>query len=144
MDCRLVGKGSSHPNLTAIPNKLQMGKEKLKSLSSSLSYVSATIDIWSDRRMRGYMGITVYWIEPLTFQLRMGLLDVIRIKGSHTATNILEHFDGVMLKFGIKCKTVRIVSDDAANMKKAFEIQLEVPTDVVDDQLEAMDEVPDL
>ena len=41
--------------------------------------------------------------------------------------NILEHFDNVMLKFNIKCKSVRFVSDDAANMRKAFQLQLDVP-----------------
>ena len=41
--------------------------------------------------------------------------------------NILEHSDNVMLKFNIKCKSVRIVSDDAANMRKAFQLQLNVP-----------------
>jgi hypothetical protein len=59
----------------------------------------------------------------------MCCLAVIRIKGSHTGLNILEHFDNVMLKFNIKCKAVRVVSDGAANMRKAFELQLEVPAD---------------
>ena len=41
-----------------------------------------------------------------------------------------------MIEYGISCKSVRIVSDDAANMKKAFEVQLEVTGDM---QLEILD-----
>ena len=112
-----------------IPQKYAMGEEKVKSLFASLDYISATIDIWSDRRMRGFMGITVHWMDKHNFEMHMACLAVIRIKGSHTGVNILEHFDNVMLKFNIKCKAVRIVSDGAANMRKAFELQLEVPAD---------------
>ena len=75
------------------------------------------------------MGITVHWMDKHNFEMHMACLAVIRIKGSHTGVNILEHFDNVMLKFNIKCKAVRIVSAGAANMRKAFELQLEVPAD---------------
>ena len=112
-----------------IPQKYATGEEKLKSLFANIHDLSATIDIWSDRRMRGFMGITVHWMDKHTFEMHMACLAVIRIKGSHTGLNILEHFDNVMLKFNIKCKAVRIVSDGAANMRKAFELQLEVPAD---------------
>ena len=110
-----------------LPQKLQSGKEKLTSSFSNLDNLSATLDIWSDRRMRGFKGITIHWMDKDTFEMHMCCLAVIRIKGSHTGLNILEHFDNVMLKFNIKCKSVRIVSDEAANMRKAFELQLDVP-----------------
>lgn len=110
-----------------LPEKFATGKEKLKQRLSFVNHTAGTLDIWSDRRMRGYMGITAHWVDPVNFELWRACLGVVRIKGSHTAINILEHLDSIMIEFGIKFKSVRIVSDDAANMKKAFAIQLEVP-----------------
>jgi hypothetical protein len=88
------------------------------------------------------MGITIHWVDPIDFSMCMALLSVLRIKGSHTAVNIMEHLDSVMLEFALKCKTVRIVSDNAANMKKAFELQLEVPADGQEEQGQLLDVIP--
>jgi hypothetical protein len=138
-----VAPGGKWISSIRIPEKLALGKEKLKSLFRSIKHVSATIDICSDRRMRGYMGITVYWLEEPLFNMKMAVLDAIRIKGSHTAINMMENFDVALLDFGINCKSVRVVSDDAANMKKAFQLQLLVPNDEPNQQIQEMDTVPD-
>ena len=67
--------------------------------------------------MRAYMGITVHWMDETHFEMDMECLDVFRIKGSQTAVNILENVDNCLIRYGIKCKVNRIVSDTAANMK---------------------------
>jgi hypothetical protein len=60
---------------SSLPEKKTKGKEKLKSLNGSLNSISVTIDIWSDRRMRGFMGLTIQkkqvhrWISVQTSQL---------------------------------------------------------------------------
>ena len=59
--------------------------------------------------------------------MEMACLDVFRIKESQTAMNILENGDNCLLRYGIKCNVGRVVCDNAANMKKAFEIELIVP-----------------
>ncbi|XP_043987015.1 uncharacterized protein LOC122839489 [Gambusia affinis] len=35
----------------------------LKTQLSQTDHVSVTVDIWSDRKMRGFLGITVHWIQ---------------------------------------------------------------------------------
>ena len=53
---------------------------------------------------------------------------VFRMKGWHTSEAIFEVFHGIMTDFGIESKVVRVVSDNAANMKKAFTLSLYQPT----------------
>ncbi|CAL9706637.1 unnamed protein product [Knipowitschia caucasica] len=38
-------------------------RSRLKTQLSNTEHVSVTVDIWSDRKMRGFLGITVHWIE---------------------------------------------------------------------------------
>ena len=42
---------------------------------------------------------------------------------------IFELFHGIMTDFGLQKKTVRVISDNAANMKKAFRVQMVVPAE---------------
>ena len=100
------GKWISRTKLTELK---KVGEEQLLKLYTMKSNLSATIDIWTDRRMRAYMGITVHWMDKTHFEMDMACLDVFRIKGSHTAVNILEHVDNCFIRYGIKCKVTRIV-----------------------------------
>ena len=54
------GKWIANTKLPELELKL---KNKLKDLLKNVSYVSVTLDIWSDRRMRGYLGITFHYIH---------------------------------------------------------------------------------
>lgn len=38
-------------------------RSKLKTQLSNTDYVSVTVDIWSDRKMRGFLGVTVHCME---------------------------------------------------------------------------------
>lgn len=38
-------------------------KMKLKNELEVVDHLSVTVDIWSDRRMRGFLGVTVHWIN---------------------------------------------------------------------------------
>lgn len=52
--------------------------------------VSVTVDIWSDRRMRGFLGVTAHWIniEDDRLELKSQLLACNRFKGSHTGERV--------------------------------------------------------
>ena len=82
-------------------------KNKLMNLAKNFSYISVTFDIWSDRRMRGYLGITFHYIHSETAKLQ-------------------SHFPNIMTEFNIHDKVVRVVSDNALNMRKAFTLSLAV------------------
>ena len=108
-----------------LPDLESSVKRKLIELLEDLHYCSATLDIWSDRRMRGYMGITVHFLDK-TFKLLSKCLGVFRMKGRHSAEAIFDLFHGVMVQYKLHNKVVRVISDNAANMKKAFRVQMVV------------------
>lgn len=105
-------------------NLAEERRSKLKTQLSNIDHVSVTVDIWSDRKMRGFLGVTVHWIEKEAerIQLKTNLLACNRFKGSHTAERICDQFEAVCDEYNIKDKLDYIISDNAANMRKAFTV----------------------
>lgn len=97
---------------------------KLKTVLRNTQNVSVTVDIWSDRKMRGFLGVTSHFIEATDEKIKLNssLLACNRFKGSHTAERISEQFEAICDDFNIKHKLDYIISDNAANMKKAFTV----------------------
>uniref|UniRef100_A0A4W6C0P2 HAT C-terminal dimerisation domain-containing protein n=1 Tax=Lates calcarifer TaxID=8187 RepID=A0A4W6C0P2_LATCA len=91
---------------------------------SNTDHVSVTVDIWSDRKMRGFLGVTVHWIEKEAerIQLKSNLLACEHFQGSHTAERICDQFESICDEYNIKHKLDYIISDNAANMQKAFTV----------------------
>lgn len=53
-----------HRTLTSKTENLAAERlAKIKTQLSSTDHVSVTVDIWSDRKMRGFLGVTVHCIE---------------------------------------------------------------------------------
>ena len=97
---------------------------KIKAQLEKADTVSVTVDIWTDRVMRGFLGITAHYMEQngTTPSLQSVLLGCERFTGSHTGDRISEKFDEICEKFNVKHKLQYIISDNAANMKKAFTV----------------------
>ena len=57
------------------------------------------------------------------------MLSCRRFRGSHTGENILHHFEEIVALFDITGKVVRVITDNASNMKKAFRL-LDIDDDV--------------
>lgn len=74
--------------------------------------------------MRGFFGVTVHWMErdAERVQLKTNLLACNRFKGSHTAERICDQFKAICDEYNIKAKLDYIISDNAANMRKAFTV----------------------
>ena len=92
--------------------------EKMMSESTA---VSLTSDIWSSRRSQGYLTITAHFITP-NWELKSCVLSTERILGAHTGENIAECIKVVMTQWNIVNKVFAMVSDNAANMKKAVDM----------------------
>uniref|UniRef100_A0A669D263 HAT C-terminal dimerisation domain-containing protein n=1 Tax=Oreochromis niloticus TaxID=8128 RepID=A0A669D263_ORENI len=112
---------------TIISKTENLAAEKRSMLKTQLSetdHVSVTVDIWLDRRMRGFLGITVHWIQKETerMQLKSKLLAFDSFKGLHTGERICEKFEAICDEYNIKDKLNYIISDNAANMRKAFTV----------------------
>ncbi|XP_034071694.1 uncharacterized protein LOC117545812 [Gymnodraco acuticeps] len=110
---------------------------------SNINHVSVTVDIWSDRKMRGFLGVTAHYLEKdeERIELKSNLLACDRFKGSHTAERICEQFEAVCDEYSIKNKIDYIISDNAANMRKAFTVCF--PTEQEDEDVDEEDDLDD-
>ncbi|KAI4794639.1 hypothetical protein KUCAC02_031938 [Chaenocephalus aceratus] len=74
-------------------------------------------------------------------ELKSNLLACDRFKGSHTAERICEQVEAVCGEYSIKNKIDYIISDNAANMRKAFTVCF--PTDQEDEDVDEEDDLDD-
>lgn len=102
-----------HEKAAKIRNNVKL---QLKNAES----VCLTIDLWSNRDMRGYMGITGHFI--LDWALKSVMICCKRVKGRHTADNIRMEYEEVISCFDVGHKIISVVSDNASNMVKAFSL----------------------
>ena len=85
---------------------------------SKIRTICLTIDIWTNTTMRAYIGITGHFTED--FQLQSVMLACRRFDGSHTAENVLSNYQDIIDQFTLDGKVGYIITDNAANMLKAF------------------------
>ena len=83
-----------------------------------LPTICLTVDIWTNRTMRAYIGITGHFIED--YQLQGVMLACRRFEGIHTAENVLTNYEDIITQFNLQGKVGYIITDNAANMLKAF------------------------
>jgi len=85
----------------------------------SVQSLPLTLDMWSDRRMRPFMGVTVHLLTS-DMKLESYLLDMGAFAGSHTGEQIGAHYVSLVEEYKIREKVRFIVTDNAANMIYAF------------------------
>ena len=112
--------GRKHLSSSLVPAKVDNLRTIIVDQLSKLSdhSISVTVDIWSSRSMRSYIGITAHWMQDYTLQSAM--LACQRFTGSHTGEKIITSFNEITAEYSISGKLLTIVSDSAANMVKAF------------------------
>lgn len=74
--------------------------------------------------MRSYLGVTAHVLNSSAsgYTLNAYLLDCRRFKGRHSSENISAAFDEILDDYNINDKVDFIITDIAANMKKAFKV----------------------
>lgn len=113
----------------------------LKKLEAAKAHL--TTDLWSNRQMRSYIGITCHFITN-KWELESVMLACKRVMDNHTAENISIWYEEVVAEFSISEKVKHIVTDSASNMKKAFLTVLPgYDEDVTDDHDDDDDTEPD-
>ena len=85
--------------------------------------VYVTVDIWTNRQMRSFIGFTAHFVDN-DFDLKSRLLCCEHFAERHTAVNIANGYEDVVMRYQIDGKVRRIISDNASSMKKAFELTL--------------------
>lgn len=94
-------------------------KSILLSKLKAAEWVSLTIDMWSDRRMRAFLGMTVHFVnESMNFESYV--LDCASFEGKHTSNNISNKCVAIVESYELQDKIAFVVTDNASNMVKAF------------------------
>ena len=120
--------GTSDPRYT-MPSRKHFSKTLLAERQDELmaiimallqkaSHVSVTLDMWSNRQMKSFIGFTGHFVDDGT--LRSVMLACKRFHGRHNADNIFQAYLELVTSFDISDKVSDIVTDSAANMLKAF------------------------
>ena len=108
-----------HLSTTLLTKKYEQLKAHIKSRLRSVSTVNLTIDLWSNRQMRSYLGITAHYITD-EWELEHIMLICNRVHGRHTAENIVLWFEEAIADFDVNEKVKHIVTDSGSNIKKTF------------------------
>ena len=116
-------------------------KERIKTSTSGAASVSLTVDIWSDRTIRDFPGITAHFMDRNLVRSMSALIGCDRFKGSHTTERINEAVDEVCADYDLMGKITHIITDNAANMRKASTVTFPIPSTEGDDDEEQKLEV---
>jgi len=106
-----------------IPTATQQMEKAIQCKLTHLSHVYLTIDLWTNRNMKSFLGITIHFIDE-EWKLSSYVLAADSFPGRHTAENIAEAYDNVVEKFKLTTKVTKVVSDNASSMLKAFQVSL--------------------
>ncbi|CAC5403295.1 unnamed protein product [Mytilus coruscus] len=91
--------------------------------------------MWSNRQMRGFLGMTGHFI--LNWKLESVMISCKRVRGRHTADKIRQEYEETLAMYEISEKVRNVVTDNAANMKKAFNFSLPgFPDTLIDEKSE--------
>ncbi len=116
-----------------IPEKVDQMKACLIQQLVSLSSCAVTLDLWTSRRMHGYFGITVHFVND-EWKMKSYLLCCKQMRGRHTGESIQLEYETALDYYGIEEKVFKAVTDNGSNMVKAFNVTFEELNDVDDIQ----------
>ena len=118
LDPRYVVPSLKQLSTRLLGNTAATTRERVLAKLAQAQSVCLTIDLWSNRQMRGFIGITGHCIINWTMESVM--LACKRFTGRHTAENIRQQYEETVASFDIAEKITNIVTDKASNMTKAF------------------------
>ncbi|CAF3979721.1 unnamed protein product [Rotaria magnacalcarata] len=90
---------------------------------NNVNHLTLTINGWSDRRCRSFLGITCHFTDD-KMMTQAYLIDFVRLKSPHTAENIQQLTDDVLDRFHIEEKVFKIITGNASSMIKTCKFGL--------------------
>lgn len=104
-----------------IDERYQAMKDAITKRIHETNFVCTTADMWSSRK-RSYLGVTVHWLTE-NMQRESYAIACTRFKGTHDSSSIAIHIQNAHQRYGLTPqKIVFTVTDNAANMVKAFKL----------------------
>ena len=80
------------------------------------------VDLWSNRQMKRFLGITCYFI--FDWSLYSLILGCNRFCGEHNAEHIAHNYEEIISFYKLTGKVTNIITGNASNMLKAFDCQV--------------------
>jgi hypothetical protein len=79
---------------------------------------SATMDMWTSCQNKGYMCITVHWIDD-NWHMQKRIIGFFNVKGSHTGAKLSQTFTEVMVKWYLENRLFALTLDNASSNEVA-------------------------
>ncbi|XP_014778309.1 uncharacterized protein LOC106874908 isoform X2 [Octopus bimaculoides] len=94
-------------------------KQYLIRVLGDVQWVATTADCWFAHK-KGYLGMTVHWLDPITRQRQQAVLACIRLTGHHSYDVLAQAMVKVHYEFHIEKKVTRTTIGNGCNFVKAF------------------------
>lgn len=88
-----------------------------------LNRIYLTLDLWTNRQMISFLGVTVHHVNK-DWELKSRLLGCDHFNGRHTAFNIASANEEIVSRFSIQGKVKKVVAVNASSMVKEFDISM--------------------
>ena len=92
----------------------------LKQLLGKIDRACITLDLWSNRQMKGYLAITCHFIQD--WSIHSVLLGCTRFFGRQTADSISRKYHETLDHYSLAGKISNIITDNASVLLKAFRL----------------------
>lgn len=96
---------------------------KTRQVMGEVTAVTLTTDCWTSCNSENFLAVTAHFINNY-FDICSVLLDCSSFKESHTSANLASEIKRVILEWNLTGKILIIISDNAANIKKAIKEDL--------------------
>ncbi len=104
---------------TLMPNALSEMESRFRELLLLGDGFALTLDIWTNRRGHSFLCVVASFVDEV-FNGHTVLLSC----EHHTAENIFQKYEGVLQHWNLQRRVVRVVTDSASNMIKAFNLRV--------------------
>lgn len=104
-----------------MPDALKDMESKLRDPLQKGDGFAISTNIWTNRRGHSFLGIMANFIDGI-FKGHTVLLGCEHIQGHHTADRIYQKYEKVLKYWHLEQRVIRVVTDSASNMIKAFNL----------------------
>ncbi|XP_043279561.1 uncharacterized protein [Venturia canescens] len=125
-DMNIKKNGVSLKHLSArtvgrsIKKVFEENTSKIMGKVATVKYVCTTADVWSSRTRR-FLGMTVHWIDEITFERQSFAIACRRFEGNHSYDRVAQFIRDIHMSYGINnSQIVATITDNGSNFVKAF------------------------
>lgn len=103
-----------------VSEKYDQERQRVVAKLQDIKSVCLTADMWTSLTTESYLGVTCHYTNTNS-TLATVLLAVSKFPEAHTADNIKDALENVILDWGLTGEVTSIVTDNAANIKLAIQ-----------------------